>query len=244
MVQLSPFLCAKFQKISWKEIACGAFCSTNQKKFDKMSDESVSDETIHLNQQRIQEKIEEVGKQRISNSTRKNYSRYLKRFVDWLLENSYGYVVEENSILIDLLTAHMINSFFIELTESPKQYGMGTFQNYRSALMMLYTDQATEPPSELGKSISNVLGGIKRSIASERQNGIRKSKEGKQPFSFELYNAICEQFLIEGNLFGLAYTTFSWNLACRTNNADKMNLSHMSYSQDALQVVLPLTKTN
>jgi hypothetical protein len=47
------------------------------------------------------------------------------------------------------------------------------------------------------------LGDIKRSIASERQNGIRKSKEGKQPFSFELYNGICEQFLIEGTFLVL-----------------------------------------
>jgi hypothetical protein len=58
--------------------------------------------------------------------------------------------------------------------------GWEHFKIFRSALMMLYTEKAIETPSELVNPISNVLGGIKRSIATERQNGIRKSKERRQ----------------------------------------------------------------
>src|SRR5690606_9474769 len=59
---------------------------------------------------------------------------------------------------------------------------------------------------------------------------------GKAPLTFELYKMLCRSFIVDGNVFALAYATLSWNLMCRTNNTESLCLDHLSWSGDSMTV--------
>jgi cellulose synthase/poly-beta-1,6-N-acetylglucosamine synthase-like glycosyltransferase len=85
---------------------------------------------------------------------------------------------------------------------------------------------------------------LRRNDAQLRQNGERKAKEGKSSMPFGLYRWLCCYFISKNKVFEWVYLTICWNLMCRTNNIANISLSHLSWFEDSLQVIVPKTKTD
>jgi hypothetical protein len=195
-----------------------------------------------------EEQIKRINENFVSESTRKAYNRYNKKFLEWISNNydpkNLEGLIIDNKIQVQKLSLHIIQKFIVFIGKQKSRLGPGTYCNYRSAIMHLFREQNILPPQEFNSQLRTFFGGLKRIIVDEKQKGERRVSEGKDPISFQLYNTICKHFITNGDTFSLLYTILSWNLACRTNNTEGIQLGHISRGLDNIEVVMPKTKTN
>ena len=99
--------------------------------------------------------------------------------------------------------------------------GIQTFSTVRSALRNLYRESRLQMPGSMTTENEIFFRGLKREHAEEKQQGLRRMTEGKDPMPYNLYIELCRTMLSEGNIFGHIYMRLSWILMCRTDNTSK-----------------------
>lgn len=121
-----------------------------------------------------------------------------------------------------------------------------TFNNYISALTYLYKESGVADASSLTRGVlKKCLTGLKRTDATNRQNGKLPAMEGKAPLTFAGYQIIATYAIREQrqrSSFCWLYVLLCWNLICRSNNVGFILYDHISWEGDALVIQLPKTK--
>ena len=144
-----------------------------------------------------------------------------------------------------------------------------SYGNKRAALFHLFRlHNRLGYPAEFGQQLGNLFKGFFRNIARQaprqqeapaagagaaggapQQQQQQRHKEGKDPISVELYQALCRWFLEWGTIdgvFAYCFTVLTWNLACRANNTCEVRFSQMSWSTsfDSFEIFFGHTKTD
>jgi hypothetical protein len=96
---------------------------------------------------------------------------------------------------------------------------------------------------------SDFFGGYKRLIAKEKEQGIRKTTEGKAPLNFKAYRFLSKKALSSTNDFVLS--TFShvflllcWNVIARCVSVASLMYDHITWEEDSMVIVFPTTKAD
>ena len=89
------------------------------------------------------------------------------------------------------------------------------------------------------------MSGMKRTVASQKDESGESLDEGKKLMSYEVYKKLCE-LLFEGEgydyTFAHVFLTLEWNLLARSNNCLAMNVNHVQWENDRLVFYFDKTK--
>jgi hypothetical protein len=136
-----------------------------------------------------------------------------------------------------------VHVLYLALPDSCCLYSL-ELKGYRSALLFYYKESRREFPVEFQTSLADFFKGLRRKDATERQNGTRRAKPGKEDMAFPVYVWLCRHFVTKGDAFSWAYLTICWNMMCRTNNVAGIKLDHLCLVGDAVGVYTPKTKAD
>lgn len=85
---------------------------------------------------------------------------------------------------------------------------------------------------------------LKRREAEEKDQGVRSMATGKEAMPINVYTHLAEYFVRRGDLFAWAYLVVSWNLICRTKNAEGLKFSHISWDADSMIIYFAKMKND
>jgi len=191
-----------------------------------------------------------VLSRQLSAATKKAYESKLRAFRTWLRSNEETATVA-NDQTIDtsrIAAQHVVD--FMSAT-----YGTGksesTYVSVVSAVKYLMGAQRVVVTSEFKQALARYIKGMKKIMADQRRLGTRSCLVGKEPLSFAAYQEICKR-LLEGatgryascNTFALAFLTLSWNLVCRSESTQAINIRNMTWSGDCMKVTIAKSKTD
>ncbi|KAG9415615.1 hypothetical protein AC1031_021996 [Aphanomyces cochlioides] len=118
-----------------------------------------------------------------------------------------------------------------------------TLSGYRSAMKNFYKDNNVKLPEGFDLDMRDVFSGINRSIANELQHG-SKTDSGKRPLSYSKFLQLCDKsLLLNDGGFAHLFLTMTWNLMCRSQSTETIQLDHLSLEGDAIGVKFYKTKT-
>ncbi|KAG9414613.1 hypothetical protein AC1031_021981 [Aphanomyces cochlioides] len=106
-----------------------------------------------------------------------------------------------------------------------------------------YKDNNVKLPEGFDLDMRDVFSGINRSIANELQHG-SKTDSGKRPLSYSKFLQLCDKsLLLNDGGFTHLFLTMTWNLMCRSQSTETIQLDHLSLEGDAIGVKFYKTKT-
>ena len=213
-------------------------------------------------QQAIDREIELTEQGHITSGTREAYQMYQRRMYLWWASKTsvrikrVGEEVTGFENLEDITVKDFERFIYSECkktgpdgrvalhpqTHKPMLNAFESIANYRKALFNLFTEAKQRPSVDFVDGIKLFFKGLKRKDAQEKQFGFRKTTEGKAAMPFCVYAALQEEFFKQGKFFELAYTSFTWNLMCRTDNTAHITLKHLSTVADSLCVEFSVSK--
>ena len=221
-----------------------------------------ADEDEAYDVQEIDKEIELTEQGHITPGTRDAYEKYQRRmYVWWASKTSVpmkrvGPAVTGFEKLEDITVKDFERFVYWECkkvgpdgrvvlhpeTRKPMLNAYESIGNFRKALFNIFTEAKQRPSVEFVDGIKLFFKGLKRKEAQEKQFGFRRSTEGKAAMPFCVYAALQEEFFKQGKFFELAYTSFTWNLMCRTDNTAHITLKHLSTVADSLCVEFSVSK--
>ncbi len=213
-------------------------------------------------QQEVDREIELTEKGHITPGTREAYQMYQRRMYLWWASKTsvsmqrVGEEVTGFENLEDVTVKDFERFVYSECkktgpdgrvalhpqTRKPMLNAFESIANFRKALFNLFTEAKQRPSVDFVDGIKLFFKGLKRKDAQEKQFGFRKTTEGKAAMPFCVYAALQEEFFKQGKFFELAYTSFTWNLMCRTDNTAHITLKHLSTVADSLCVEFSVSK--
>ncbi len=138
--------------------------------------------------------------------------------------------------------------------------GYDSVNTHRSAIRSLFVDH--EQPFDTtpwADDIGRVFKGIQKEKARERQEGKVAKEKGKRAMPMEIFSSMAKRMWTSQSSakssrgkgkkefrasFAILYMILSWNLMSRSKNIGAIQLSHLSWSNDALSVMFCVMKTN
>jgi hypothetical protein len=92
--------------------------------------------------------------------------------------------------------------------------------------------------------LKTLFSGLMRLEAENVQAGISHNT-GKEPLKYSLYYNLCKKtlLLLDGG-FSHLFLTMQWNLMCRSKSVQTLDLSHITFEDDAIGITLHKIKTN
>jgi hypothetical protein len=215
-----------------------------------------------FDQQEVDREIELTEQGHITPGTREAYQMYQRRMYLWWASKTsvrmkrVGEEVTGFENLEDITVKDFERFVYSECkktgpdgrvalhpqTRKPMLNAFESIANFRKALFNLFTEAKQRPSVDFVDGIKLFFKGLKRKDAQEKQFGFRKTTEGKAAMPFCVYAALQEEFFKQGKFFELAYTSFTWNLMCRTDNTAHITLKHLSTVADSLCVEFSVSK--
>jgi hypothetical protein len=111
----------------------------------------------------------------------------------------------------------------------------------RCAIKFVFKKRRVQLPEGLEVFLSEVLGGIRRyhRRAQPRVEGGQDTAgiSGKSPLPFEIYRKVASAMLLSEkpqDLWAHLYGVLTWNLMCRTNNTESLDVSMVQVSGDSI----------
>ena len=172
--------------------------------------------TLHIMNRSVEQIIDDISRSSIGEATRKQYERCQKRFVRWLKTKKPILVKENDEVDLKQLQPRVFSEFILDsCSTSGRLKGISTLSMYRSALYNMYRDQNILMPTSMRAFISKFYKGLKRMEAKEKQNGLRRLQEGKEPLSFQLYSWLGKRLISSQQVLGTfahLFLLLQWNL--------------------------------
>ena len=179
-------------------------------------------------------------------STKKVYASSLKKFRNFLLKIGDPHnAVDGNGIHANRLTARCVTDFLSEMEVQESSYTRVCA--FSSAIKYLHEAQGISVPDSTAAAISKVRKEVLHDVSKQRQNGAR-AHVGGNPLPFEAYKALCSEILHTCTstrctrfVFGHTYLIMNWNLCCRSDIMQSINLNDLVVRRDACEVSVPNT---
>ena len=145
---------------------------------------------------------------------------------------------KENLLDVNHFNEEMFLSFIVTLRKrNGEKPGFAALAVHRSALQNIFSQSKTELSPQVQQGLMTFFKGLRRSRLID---GSTNARSGKEPLEFELFRFLGFQLLRSGrkqHSFAHLFLTLSWNLMSRASNTVKIMYDHLSWKQDALQVV-------
>eukprot|EP00048_Salpingoeca_helianthica_P006694 m.101557 g.101557 ORF g.101557 m.101557 type:complete len:665 (+) comp14090_c7_seq3:760-2754(+) len=151
----------------------------------------------------------------------------------------------------------------LKAVQTPEENAsLNTKQSMRSALVCLFKDYDKTLSEAAKGELERNFQAKKRIHAKQLQEGQGNVNVGKAPLSFGLFAEVCRllmgshlaiggamtqaraEALLLTYVFAHCMLTLSWNLACRVSNTATVCYSHMSWANDAMQIVFAHMKND
>jgi len=87
--------------------------------------------------------------------------------------------------------------------------------------------------------LSDIMVGLKKSIAKENPKKGLRTVEGKGEMTFEVYKLTCHLLVEDGSpesIFCICFLTLQWNLPSRSEATESISFSQMTWESDHLKV--------
>lgn len=206
------------------------------------------------------DKVQQIKDNRLSARTKKAYDSAAGQ-LDHYLRKSHPDMFTDDKIDLNKLTVDAFLLFVMTKHEEGRVFStlcvrllilsivlrpdcIFPLQSYRSALRNLFKVGGLPLPDKWEDEIKEFYGGLERVQAEQKQTGEREAVEGKEALPFALYEFLCRAFVKAGDTFAWAYLTLAWSTMCRTHNVATINLTHMAWLDEFLQITVPKTKTD
>jgi len=151
-------------------------------------------------------------------------------------------------IKVDLITFDIFAQYVVSRRRDDNTFlSKSTYEGMRSALMHLFRSCSVAPASDLCDRLTQLIGGMKRTVARQRQENGDRLETGKSPLSFSAYKFLCEKLLESDDvnaLFGHCFLTLEWSLMSRADSVTKTHLHHIQWRDDCLIIYFAHTKTD
>ena len=202
----------------------------------------------HLEGSRTTQRI--LSKQ-LSEGSRRAYESYLAVFRRWLSSNAAtADLVTTETIDASRLNESIVMDFLSEVYDIDR-HSFSSYGSAVSAIKYLMISQNVVITQKFTQDLKRYLNGVKKDMAQQRRDGTRSCQVGKKPLTFNAYQAICEKFLegatgryAKNNIFAHAFLVLSWNLMCRSESTQSINIRHMSWVGDCLVITIAKSKTD
>ena len=156
--------------------------------------------------------------------------------------------LKNSPVLLDKLTFNVYSDFLsTRKSKGENMLAVSTYGLYRSSLMELYRASGCDMNEDFKRDLHVFMGGIKRSVATEKLEKGLKLDEGKKPMSFEVYKALCKVLYKSSkadHIFCHLMLVLEWNLMARSDNVLKMMLTHVEWRNDSLVFFFGKSKSN
>ena len=126
-------------------------------------------------------------------------------------------------------------------------FSFSCYDGKRSALMHLVSESGAIFDAKKRKELSDMLVGLKKSIAKEnKQKGLR-TIEGKEQMTLAVYKLTCQLLVEDGSpesIFCLCFLTLQWNLISRSEATESISFAQMSWEDDHLKIFFAKHKSD
>ena len=95
--------------------------------------------------------------------------------------------------------------------------------------------------------LSDLMVGLKKSIAKENSKKGLRTVEGKEQMTFEVYKLTCQLLVEDGSpesIFCLCFLTLQWNLISRSEATESISFAQMTWENDHLKVYFARHKSD
>ena len=85
--------------------------------------------------------------------------------------------------------------------------------------------------------MATFMKGVKRKVATQKEESGSRAEEGKAVMSFEVYRILCQLLLAsddDESIFGHLFLTLEWNLMARSDNVVHSHTGHLEWRDDCL----------
>jgi hypothetical protein len=125
---------------------------------------------------------------------------------------------------------------------------VNTFGGYRSAIVHYHLTKGVPVPTELTILMKQLVGGMKRTVARLKKQGIMSIHEGRRELTYAGYRILCSHFIQEKPIgregswaqstFAWSFLTMCWNRMARSNTVAETYITSVEWKNDALVVNL------
>jgi len=172
---------------------------------------------------------------------KKSLKEFQKKIRDLAREGD----VSDCPIYTEKVTVQHLQGFLVSKRKKKtgEILGADSYKSYRSGIAFILKQFDFKVPGDWEEQLGNAVKSmIKRGARDKGQKG-KKVKVGKDKLPFDLYLKFGKN-LIKTNVFAHAFTTISWNLMCRASNTMNINIKHIEWEGDALQIYFAHSKTD
>jgi hypothetical protein len=220
---------------------------------DELDDDTSSDEGGDENEvdqlQDFEDIADDIGRDRICDSTKKAYAGKIKKWKEWLREH-HPHTIDHGGQIILPLDDNVVMGFFgFKAYRNPVArtglYSKSTTEQFYSALKDEYRNREVFFPVSTQKKVLGFLDGLKRTIATAREKGEMSVSEGKRALPIGGFRAISQHSLrthSDDHLFVHLYAILCWNLIARTSSVGSIMYQHIWWENDCLIIQIPRHK--
>ena len=174
------------------------------------------------------------------------------------LKETFGHYTAGANGLVHLRVNNINDPTYLEYIASHDIYAFETVSGYVSAFKNLYKESKREVPLDIKMELSNFLEGYKKTIADLKACGKWNVAEGKRHIKADGYHELMDLFWnyspysedkwtqhpFDMGMFALCFMVLSWVMIQRSETIAQINLEHISWTGDCLNIVTPKTKND
>ena len=126
-------------------------------------------------------------------------------------------------------------------------FSYSCYDGKRSALMHLFSESGIVFDMKSKIELSDMMVGLKKSIAKENSKKGLRTVEGKEHMTFDVYKLTCQLLVEDGSpecIFCLCFLTLQWNLISRSEATESISFSQMTWESDHLKIYFARHKSD
>jgi hypothetical protein len=143
-------------------------------------------------------------------------------------------------VQLETFTPKVLIMFLASLkTKKGDKLSKESYSSFRSGLNHLFQLYNITKKPEFESELALYFTGFIHLLMIRNQNSSSCAQTGKEPLRFELYKRMAAQYLRHDKpeyIFPHLFHVITWNLMCRASNATSIQLSHLAWGEDALQI--------
>jgi hypothetical protein len=143
-------------------------------------------------------------------------------------------------VKLKTFTPKVFMTFLASLkTKKGNNLSKESYSSFRSGLNHLFQLYNITKTPEFESELALYFTGFILLLMIRNQNSSSHAQTGKEPLRFELYKRMAAQYLRHDKpeyIFAHLFHVITWNLMCRASNATSIQLSHLAWGEDALQI--------
>eukprot|EP00960_Hanusia_phi_P042044 755278-Hanusia_phi.AAC.6 len=207
---------------------------------------------------------ESVHQGNLADSSQTSYSSKMSKLLCWMVDHRPHLLTEEyrstsnqgqaarariirellkrrvRPINFEMFTSEDLKEYILQMMEKQPDLRISSYNGLRSAVRDIFRQFGKlDLHSKLDAELADTCRAVKNTLADQPSSTRTKPGMGKEPMSFSLYRTLCKEMLICNRteyIFTRTYLILSWNLMCRSGDAERILLHDMAWHDDAMWI--------